>query len=83
MSPIRNSIPENICTLQRTLVIMTVLVTKDFAVKSNLPNKKILDMGPSKASITDTFEHFYESYFCVFVRIAILTNAQNVWFPEE
>ena len=35
MSPIRNSIPENICTLQRTLVIMTVFVTKDFAVKSN------------------------------------------------
>ena len=46
-------------TVQRTLVLTTLLVTKDFAVKSNL----LFDMGPSKASITDTFEQdFYELY---------------------
>ena len=44
--------------LQRTLVITTLFVTKDFAVKSNLLLKKKLDMDPSKTSIKDTFEQF-------------------------
>ena len=39
--------------IQRILVITTVFVTKDFAVKSKLLLKRNL------ASVTDTFEHLF------------------------
>ena len=45
--------------LYRTLVIMTVFAAKDFAVKSKFAVIQKLDMAPSKASVMDTFEHFF------------------------
>ena len=48
--------------IQWTLVVATLFVTKDLAVKSNLLLKRN-DMDPSKVWTLDTFEQFlYESY---------------------
>ena len=73
--------------IKRTLVLTTLFVTKDFAVKSHFKELPTLVMDPSKASITDTFDQFfYESYIlCLCLNRlaeAILTNKQNVYFPE-
>ena len=47
---------------------------------------KELDMDPSKALIMDTFEHFFINHIrlvYMYLLEAILTNTQNVCFPEE
>ena len=59
-----------------------------FCCKIEFAVLKKLDMDPSKASVMDTFEHFfYKSYVLCFCKNrlteAILTNTQNVYFPEE
>ena len=64
--------------VQRTLVITTLFVTKDFALKRIAVIKKF-DIDSSKASIMDTFEQFYMNHtFCVFVRIASLRRFKQI-----
>ena len=40
-------------------------------------------MDPSKASVMDTFEHFFFIIHTICVSTRILTNTQKVCFPEE
>ena len=67
--------------IQRALVITSVCYQR-FCCKLEFAVIKKLDIS------TDTFEHFfYKSYIlCIYknrIGEAILTNTQNVCFPEE
>ena len=52
--------------------MMTRVCYQRFRCKIEFAVIKKLDMDPSKASITDIFEHFFfiNHTFCVFIRIA-------------